>query len=55
MYEEEKNILEQVKTIPYPEYKIIYPNLKYANMLYDDFAGSWGELSAITQYIYMNI
>ena len=55
MYEEEKKILEQVKGIPYPEYRIMYPNFKYANMLYDDYAGKWGELSAITQYIYEHI
>ena len=33
----------------------IRQNLKYANLLYDNFAGSDGELTAVTQYIYEHI
>lgn len=33
----------------------IRQNIKYANLLYDNFAGSSGELSAVTQYIYEHI
>ena len=33
----------------------IRQNTKYANLLYDSFAGDSGELTAITQYIYEHI
>ncbi len=33
----------------------IRQNLKYANLLYDNYAGSDGELTAVTQYIYEHI
>ena len=33
----------------------IRKNLKYANMLHDNFAGEIGELTAVTQYIYEHI
>lgn len=33
----------------------IRQNQRYANLLYDNFAGSAGELTAVTQYIYEHI
>ena len=33
----------------------IRQNQRYANLLYDNFAGEAGELSAVTQYIYEHI
>lgn len=33
----------------------IRQNLKYANLLYDNFAGAEGELTAVNQYIYEHI
>ncbi len=38
--------------IPYPEIKVEKQNLYYANLLLEDYAGMFGELSAITEYIY---
>lgn len=43
------------KNIPYPKLANIRQNQKYANLLYDSFAGETGELTAIAQYIYENI
>ena len=43
------------KNIPYPKLMNIRQNLRYADLLYDNFAGDFGELSAITQYIYEHI
>ena len=40
------------KNIPYPKLMNIRQNLNYANLLYDSFAGEYGELSAVAQYIY---
>lgn len=47
--------INEMEKYPYPEIKNVYPNEKYATMLYDDFAGEMGELSAITQYVYEHI
>lgn len=54
-YAKLQNILNEYQNVPYPEIKKIYPNHAYANLLYDDFAGDSGELTAITQYIYEHI
>ena len=43
------------KKVPYPPVPNLYPNKKYANLIYDSFAGEEGELTAITQYIYEHI
>lgn len=37
---------------PYPEIKVIKPNLYYANLLIDDYAGVISEFTAISQYLY---
>lgn len=50
-----ENILNRYQNIPYPKIPKLYPNKRYAIMLYNNFAGEFGELSAITQYIYENI
>lgn len=55
MYDEIKSMLEEKRKIPYPEYKVLNKNIKFANMLRENFAGGDGELSAITQYIYEHI
>ncbi|MGN1298381.1 MAG: manganese catalase family protein [Candidatus Scatovivens sp.] len=54
-YEEVKKMIDKSNKIPYPEVVNLVPNKKYANMLYDDFSGKLGELSATTQYIYEHI
>ena len=38
--------------IPYPEIKVEKPNIHYAEILMDDYAGLISEFSAISQYIY---
>ncbi len=37
---------------PYPEVKILNPNLNYAEILMDDYAGIVSEFTAISQYLY---
>lgn len=37
---------------PYPEVKVVKPNLKYAELLMDDYAGLVSEFTAISQYLY---
>lgn len=37
---------------PYPEIKVLKPNLYYANLLIDDYAGVISEFTAISQYLY---
>ena len=37
---------------PYPEIKVVKPNLQYAEILMDDYAGVVSEFSAISQYLY---
>lgn len=37
---------------PYPEVKVMGPNLCYACLLMDDYAGAVSEFTAITQYLY---
>ena len=54
-YEEAKEILNANDKISYPKLQNIYKNKNLANMLYDDYAGKLGELTAITQYTYEHI
>ena len=54
-YEELNQMLVRNKKVPYPPVPNLYPNKKYANLIYDSFAGEEGELTAITQYIYEHI
>lgn len=54
-YEEAEKMLQNNQKIPYPNIPKVYYDPKYAQMLYDDYAGSLGELTAITQYIYQHI
>lgn len=51
-YNEAKQVLNKMDKIPYPKLQNVMPNPTYAKKLYDSFAGSMGELSAITQYTY---
>lgn len=37
---------------PYPEIKVVEPNLHYARILMDDYAGVISEFTAISQYLY---
>ena len=37
---------------PYPEIKVAEPNLYYAELLMDDYAGVVSEFTAISQYLY---
>ncbi|MEG6585762.1 ferritin-like domain-containing protein [Dendrosporobacter sp. 1207_IL3150] len=37
---------------PYPEVKVVEPNLYYAQLLMDDYAGVVSEFTAISQYLY---
>ena len=54
-YEEVQEILSSKKNIPYPKLMNIRQNIRYANLLYDNFAGEEGELTAVNQYIYEHI
>lgn len=54
-YEELEQMLIRNKKVPYPPIPNLYPNKKYANLIYNSFAGKEGELTAITQYIYEHI
>ena len=54
-YEEVQEILSSKKNIPYPKLTNIRQNIRYANLLYDNFAGEHGELTAVCQYIYEHI
>ena len=54
-YEEVQEILSSKKNIPYPKLMNIRQNQRYANLLYDNFAGEEGELTAACQYIYEHI
>lgn len=54
-YQEGRELLDKTSKIPYPPIPQLYQNIRYANMIYDDYAGQLGELSAITQYIYEHI
>jgi len=40
---------------PYPPVKVQNPNLLYAEVLKDDYAGIDSELTAITQYLYQHL
>jgi len=51
-YEEVQEILNSKRNIPYPKLMNIRQNIRYANLLYDNFAGEEGELTAVNQYIY---
>lgn len=37
---------------PYPEVKVLSPNLNYAEILMDDYSGVVSEFTAINQYLY---
>ncbi|MDD3340628.1 MAG: manganese catalase family protein [Bacilli bacterium] len=37
---------------PYPEIKVLEPNIYYATLLKEDYAGFVSEFSALTQYVY---
>ncbi|KUO62568.1 MAG: bacterioferritin [Gracilibacter sp. BRH_c7a] len=37
---------------PYPQIKVLSPNIHYANLLMDDYAGVVSEFTAINQYLY---
>lgn len=54
-YEELRKILYRNNGILYPKIPKLCPNKKYADFIYDSFAGEEGELTAITQYIYEHI
>lgn len=54
-YEEVQEILSSKKNIPYPKLMNIRQNVRYANLLFDNFAGKEGELTAVNQYIYEHI
>ena len=54
-YEELKQMLARNKKVHYPPIPNLYPNKRYANLVYENFAGKEGELTAVTQYIYEHI
>ena len=55
IYDEIEKMLDETKKIPYPKVKYVKPDIRFAKMLYDDYAGGLGELTAITQYVYEHI
>lgn len=55
LYSEVEAILKEVGEVPYPSIPYVDKNTGYAQMLYEDFAGNMGELSAICQYIFEHL
>ena len=51
-YEEVQEILNTKKNIPYPKLMNVRQNIKYADLLYDNFSGTNGELTTVLQYTY---
>ena len=51
-YEEVQEILNTKKNIPYPKLMNVRQNIKYADLLYDNFSGINGELTIVLQYTY---
>ena len=51
-YEEALEILNSKNNIPYPKLINIRQNIRYANLLYNSFAGEKGELTTVLQYTY---
>lgn len=54
-YESLMKKLNQNSNIPYPSVPKLYPNKQYANLVFNDFAGDFGELTAIAQYVYQHL
>lgn len=54
-YEELSQMLKRNNRIIYPQIPNLYANKKYANLIYESFAGKDGELTSVTQYIYQYI
>jgi len=54
-YEELNKMLKEMDKIPFPKIEVRRPNILFTRELYNSYAGSGGELTAITQYIYENI
>ena len=51
MESDSRNPLEQYRAaIPYPPLRVAEKNLKYAQILHNDFAGQCGEATAVMQY-----
>ena len=48
-------ILEEVENEPYPVVEEIKPDYQLGKALYNSYAGMYGELTAITQYIYEHV
>ena len=49
------NVLDEVDNEPYPKIENIKPNYNFGRMVYDSYSGSYGELTAILQYVYEDI
>ena len=54
-YKELNQMLMRNKKVPYPQIPKLYQNKRYANLIYESFAGKEGELTAVNQYIYEHI
>lgn len=54
-FKEMNYLLENGEKNPYPEITCVQKDYNFAKNLYDSFAGTHGELTAITQYIYEHI
>ncbi len=46
------NNFDEIDNEPYPKIRDIKPDYRFGKMLYNSYAGSYGELTAITQYVY---
>lgn len=49
------NVLDEVDNEPYPKMEDIKPDYNFGRKVYDSYGGSYGELTAITQYVYEDI
>ena len=54
-YEKLNQMLSRNKEVPYISVPKLYPNKRYANLIYESLAGRKGELTSVNQYIYEHI
>lgn len=54
-YEELNQMLLKNKKVEYPLIPKMYPNKRYASLIYETLAGKEGELTGVNQYIYEHI
>lgn len=54
-YEDFNIALREMDKVPYPRLETLKPEVGFTKELYNSYAGTAGEFTAITQYVYENI